>query len=175
MNKKRVRPLYRLDGLHVRMRVQRRKHIALHAARRRRQRGQRSAGAWASCTTRWPMAGRFACSRVVDQWSRQSPILEVASRLSGVTLGQPSARSRAANGPWPDRSPSIMAPSSCHGPSRTGPFTAACNSPSSGPGNPWEEPSLSLLTGASAWAGFLIAMGLWARSVWSLLYGSERR
>jgi putative transposase len=30
VNRKRVRRLYRLDGLHLRMRVRRRKHIALH-------------------------------------------------------------------------------------------------------------------------------------------------
>ena len=30
MNKKRVRRLYRLDGLPLRMRVRRRKHIAVH-------------------------------------------------------------------------------------------------------------------------------------------------
>ena len=64
MNKKRVRRLYRLDGLQLRMRVRRRKHIALHrgpgaGARRARP----SAGAWTSSTMRWLMADRFGCSR----------------------------------------------------------------------------------------------------------------
>lgn len=58
VNRKRVRRLYRLEGLQVRMRVRRRKHMALH-------RGP------APTPWRWsmdfvhdqPMAGRFACSR----------------------------------------------------------------------------------------------------------------
>ena len=32
------------------------------AGRRRRQRARPSAGAWTSCTTRWPTGARFACS-----------------------------------------------------------------------------------------------------------------
>jgi putative transposase len=36
---------------------------------------------------RSPMDGRFRVLTVVDQWSRQSPILEAASSLSGTTVG----------------------------------------------------------------------------------------
>ena len=88
MNRKRVRRLYRLDGLQLRMRIRRRKHIALH-------RGP------APCPTgpreRWSMDfvhdaladGRpFRILTVVDQWSRSSPLLEVASRMSGYTVGE---------------------------------------------------------------------------------------
>src|SRR5262245_13221796 len=88
VNRKRVRRLYRLDGLQVRMRVRRRKHIALH-------RGP------APCPTgpreRWSMDfvhdaladGRpFRILTVVDQWSRSSPLLEVASRMSGRTVSE---------------------------------------------------------------------------------------
>ena len=87
MNKKRVRRLYRLDGLQLRMRVRRRKHIALHRG---------PAPVPAGPTERWSMDfvhdaladGRpFRVLTVVDQWSRQSPILEVASSLSGATVG----------------------------------------------------------------------------------------
>jgi len=88
VNRTRVRRLYRLDGLQLRMRVRRRKHIALH-------RGP------APCPTgpqeRWSMDfvhdaladGRpFRILTVVDQWSRSSPVLEVASRMSGSAVGE---------------------------------------------------------------------------------------
>jgi putative transposase len=87
VNKKRVRRLYRLDGLQLRMRVRRRKHIALHRG---------PAPVPLGPTERWSMdfvhdalaEGRpFRVLTVVDPWSRQTPILEVASRLSGATVG----------------------------------------------------------------------------------------
>src|SRR5206468_9995475 len=98
VNRKRVRRLYRLDGLQVRMRVRRRKHIALHRG---------PAPAPAGPTERWSMDfvhdaladGRpFRILTVVDTWSRHSPVLEVASRMSGHTVGRglgPRARDRA--------------------------------------------------------------------------------
>ena len=88
VNRKRVRRLYRLDGLQVRMRVRRRKHIALHRG---------PAPVPAGPTERWSMDfvhdaladGRpFRILTVVDQWSRSSPLLEVASRMSGQTVGE---------------------------------------------------------------------------------------
>jgi putative transposase len=62
VNRKRVRRLYRLQGLQVRMRVRRRKHMCL-------QRGPvplgtrtcMNAGAWTSCTMRCSTADRFGC------------------------------------------------------------------------------------------------------------------
>jgi putative transposase len=87
VNKKRVRRLYRLEGLQLRMRVRRRKHIALH-----RGPAPRPAGP----TERWSMDfvhdaladGRaFRVLTVVDQWSRHSPLLEVASSISGRGVG----------------------------------------------------------------------------------------
>ena len=86
MNKKRVRRLYRLDGLQLRMRVRRRKHIALHRG---------PAPAPVGPTERWSMdfvhdaladGRQFRVLTVVDQWSRQSPMLEVASSMSGHTV-----------------------------------------------------------------------------------------
>jgi putative transposase len=87
INKKRMRRLYRLEGLQLRMRVRRRKHIALHRG---------PAPVPAGPTERWSMdfvhdaladGRQFRVLTVVDQWSRQSPILEVASSLSGLTVG----------------------------------------------------------------------------------------
>ena len=86
MNHKRVRRLYRLEGLQLRMRVRRRKHIALHRG---------PAPVASGPTERWSMDfvhdaladGRaFRVLTVVDQWSRQSPVLEVASSQSGKTV-----------------------------------------------------------------------------------------
>jgi putative transposase len=87
VNRKRVRRLYRLDGLQLRMRVRRRKHIALHRG---------PAPVPAGPTERWSMdfvhdaladGSPFRVLTVVDQWSRQSPILEAASSMSGRTVG----------------------------------------------------------------------------------------
>ena len=96
MNRKRVRRLYRLEGLQLRMRVRRRKHIALH----------RGPAPIPACPTeRWSMdfvhdtlADRrpFRVLTVVDNWSRQSPMLEVDFRMSGERVGQ--ALDRALNG-----------------------------------------------------------------------------
>ncbi len=59
INRKRVRRLYRLEGLQVRMRVRRRKHMALHRGPAPVPAGPASAGAWTSYMTPWPMVGRF--------------------------------------------------------------------------------------------------------------------
>jgi putative transposase len=100
VNKKRVRRLYRLDGLQLRMRVRRRKHIALHRGPAPQPVGP---------VDRWSMDfvhdaltnGRpFRVLTVVDQWSRQSPLLEVASSMSGLSVGQALDRALRA-GPAP--------------------------------------------------------------------------
>lgn len=83
VNKKRVRRLYRLDGLQVRMRVRRRKHMALHRGPAPMPTGPEQ---------RWSMDfvhdqlfdGRpFRVLTVVDQWSRQSPVLEAGTSFTG--------------------------------------------------------------------------------------------
>lgn len=88
VNRKRVRRLYRLEGLQLRLRVRRRKHLALHRG---------PAPMPAGPTERWAMDfvhdtlanGRpFRVLTVVDHWSRQSPVLEVAFRMSGATVGE---------------------------------------------------------------------------------------
>ena len=88
VNRKRVRRLYRLQGLQLRMRVRRRKHMCLH-------RGPVPA---ASRThERWSMDfvhdalfdGRaFRALTVVDQYSRQSPVLEPAFAHSGRSVAE---------------------------------------------------------------------------------------
>ncbi len=88
VNLKRVRRLYRLEGLQLRLRVRRRKHASLH-------RGIPPAASQAH--ERWSMDfvhdalldGRpFRVLTVVDQWSRWSPILEVAQGMSGKAVAE---------------------------------------------------------------------------------------
>jgi putative transposase len=98
VNKKRVRRLYRLEGLQVRMRVRRRKHTAL-------QRGP--APVATGPRQRWSMdfvhdelsGGRaFRVLTVVDQWSRESPILECGFSLTGKHVVAALERVRALVG-----------------------------------------------------------------------------
>ena len=100
VNRKRVRRLYRLEGLQLRIRVRRRKHIALHRG---------PAPVPVGPTERWSMDfvhdtladGRpFRVLTVVDNWSRQSPILEAGVRMSGARVGDALDRVlRGARGP----------------------------------------------------------------------------
>lgn len=86
VNRKRVRRLYRLQGLQLRMRVRRRKHMCLH----------RGPAPIATRThERWSMDfvhdalfdGRvFRMLTVVDQYSRQSPLIEPAFAHSGCSV-----------------------------------------------------------------------------------------
>ena len=86
--RKRVRSLYRLEGLQLRMRVRRRKHIALHRG---------PAPIPTGPTERWSMdfvhdtladGWPFRVLTVVDNWSRQSPVLEAGFRMSGEPVGR---------------------------------------------------------------------------------------
>lgn len=88
INRKRVRQLYRLDGLQLRMRVWRRQHIALHRGPAPRP---------VEPTERWSMDfvhdsladGRpFRILTVVDHSSRHNPLIEVGYRMSGQPVSQ---------------------------------------------------------------------------------------
>lgn len=95
VNRKRVRRPYRLQDLQLRMRVRRRKHMCLH----------RGPVPLAKCThERWGMDfvhdalfdGRpFRVLTVVDQYSRQSPVLEPSFAHSGRSVS--AALERVAN------------------------------------------------------------------------------
>ncbi|GKS58520.1 insertion element protein [Nitrospira sp.] len=88
INRKRVRRLYRMDGLQLRMRVRRRKHMTLHRG---------PAPVPVGPHERWSMDfvhdtladGRpFRILTVVDNWSRSSPVVEAGSRMTGEVVGQ---------------------------------------------------------------------------------------
>jgi len=96
VNRKRVQRLDRLEGLPLRMRVRRRKHIALHRG---------SATIPTGPTEHWSMdfvhdtladERPFLVLTVVDNWSRHSPVREAGFRMSGGTGGQ--VLDRALNG-----------------------------------------------------------------------------
>jgi putative transposase len=98
VNMKRVRRLYRLEGLQLRFRVRRRKHASIH-------RGIPPAATRAH--ERWSMDfvhdalfdGRaFRILTVIDQWSRWSPILEVAQGMSGKAVAEALDRAIAVHG-----------------------------------------------------------------------------
>ena len=119
VNKKRVRRLYRLDGLQLRMRIRRRKHMCLHRG---------PVPVPSAPPERWSMDfvhdqlfdGRpFRILTLVDQLSRASPLLEVAFAMSGQRVAE-AIDARPADVPFPRRSPSIMARNSRPRRSRTG-------------------------------------------------------
>jgi putative transposase len=98
VNLKRVRRLYQLEGLQLRHRLRRRKHASLH-------RGIPAAASRAH--ERWSMDfvhdalfdGRtFRVLTVVDQWSRWSPMLEVAQGMSGAAVAEALDRAIAMHG-----------------------------------------------------------------------------
>ena len=100
VNKKRVRRLYRLEGLQVRMRVRRRKHVALHRG---------PAPAPIGPQDRWSMdfvhdqladARPFRVLTLLDQWSRRSPLLEPAFSIRGQDVADALDRA-IGDGPAP--------------------------------------------------------------------------
>jgi putative transposase len=100
VNKKRIHRLDCLEGLQVRMRVRRRKHMALHRGPAPVPTGPHQ---------RWSMDfvhdqlfdGRpFRVLTLVDQWSRQSPMLESGFSLTGRSVVAVLERLAAA-GPLP--------------------------------------------------------------------------
>ena len=144
VNRKRVRRLYRLDGLQLRMRVRRRKPIALHRG---------PAPIPTGPTERWSMDfvhdtladGRpFRILTVVDHWSRHSPILEAEFRMSGETVGQ--VLDRVLDTQAVPRS--ITGGNSNREPWRIGPIGGASDSTSFDQANRRRMPSLNRLTGA---------------------------
>lgn len=87
MNRKRVRRLYRLDGLQLRMRVRRRKHRALHCGPAPMPTGP--CERWSMDVVHETLADGqpFRILTVVDHWSRSSPVVEARGWMSGEIVG----------------------------------------------------------------------------------------
>jgi putative transposase len=92
VNLKRVHRLYCLEGLQVRMRVRRKKRMSLHRG---------PAPTPTAPGQRWSMdfvhdqlvnGQPFRVLTVVDNWSRESPVLEVGFRLTGSSVAEALSR-----------------------------------------------------------------------------------
>lgn len=96
VNRKRVHRLYRLEGLQVRMRMRRRKRLSLHRgpAPRPTYLGER----WSMDFVHDQLANgkAFRVLTVVDNWSRESVVLETGFRLTGESVAQALARASQA-------------------------------------------------------------------------------
>ncbi len=88
VNRKRVRRLYRLEGLQLRMRVRRRKHIALDRGPAPIPTGPTERRSLDFVHETLADGRPFRILTVVDHWSRHSPVLEAGVRMSGEPVGQ---------------------------------------------------------------------------------------
>jgi putative transposase len=88
VNRKRVRRLYRLEGLQLRMRVRRRKHIALDRGPAPIPTGPTERRSLDFVHETLADGRAFRILTVVDHWSRHSPVLEAGVRMSGEPVGQ---------------------------------------------------------------------------------------
>lgn len=88
VNHKRVRRLYRLDGLQLRMRVRRRKHMCLHRGTPPRPNGPGERLSMDFVHDQLFDGRRIRVLTVVDQWSRESPILGARFSFSGQTVAE---------------------------------------------------------------------------------------
>jgi len=126
VNRKRVHRLYRLEGLQVRMRMRRRKRLSLHRgpAPRPTAVGER----WSMDFVHDQLANgqAFRVLTVVDNWSRESVLLETGFRLTGDSVARPwPASARIA--PYLARSLSITVASSLRKRLTNGPGRTVCN------------------------------------------------
>ena len=102
VNTKRVRRLYRLEGLQVRMRVRRRKHRALHRGPAPLAQGPRERWSMDFVHDQLTDNRAFRVLTVVDQWSRSSPILRCGLSRRGSDVAE--ALDRAIGHGTPPRS-----------------------------------------------------------------------
>ena len=88
VGKKRVYRLYRLEGLQLRMKVKRRKRIALQRGRVGRPTGPDQHWSMDFVHDQMHDGRKFRILTVIDQWSRESVSLEANFRLTGRCVGQ---------------------------------------------------------------------------------------
>lgn len=100
VGKKRVYRLYRQQGLQLRMKVKRRKRIALLRGRPQAPTGPNQHWSMDFVHDQMQDGRAFRILAVIDQWSRESVCLEANFRLSGRCVGQALDRLAAQRG-WP--------------------------------------------------------------------------
>jgi putative transposase len=85
-NKKRVHRLYRLEGLQVRMRNRRKKRLSLHRGAVPPASGPNQYWSMDFVHDQLASGRSFRVLTVIDQWSRESVLLEVNVSLTGQTV-----------------------------------------------------------------------------------------
>lgn len=86
VGRKRVRRLYRLQGLQLRMRCRRRKKMSLHRGPIPRPTGQGQYWAMDFVHDQLASGRKFRVLTVIDKWSRESVLLEVDFALTGASV-----------------------------------------------------------------------------------------
>ncbi|SUA78818.1 Transposase and inactivated derivatives, IS30 family [Pandoraea pnomenusa] len=101
VGKKRVYRLYSLEGLQLRMKVKRRKRIALLRGKPPVPTGPNQHWSMDFVHDQMLDGRRFRILTVIDQWSRESVCLEANFRQTGRAVGQALDRSALLRG-WPE-------------------------------------------------------------------------
>ncbi len=100
VGKKRVYRLYRLEGLQLRIKVQRRKRISLERGRPTLATGPNQQWSMAFVHDQMLDGRAFRVLTVIDQWSRESLSLQANFRLTGWCVGK-ALDEAALQGGWP--------------------------------------------------------------------------
>ena len=100
VGKKRVYRLYRLEGLQLRVKVKRRKHISLQRGRPAPATGPNQHWSMDFVHDQMLDGRAFRVLTVIDQWSRESVSLEANFRLTGRCVGQALDQAAMVRG-WP--------------------------------------------------------------------------
>jgi putative transposase len=127
VGKKRVYRLYRLEGLQLRMKVKRRKRIALLRGKVAPATGPNQHWSMDFMHDQMHDGRRFRILTVIDQWSRESVSLEANFRLTGRCVGQALDQAASQRG-WPSAITVDNAPSSPRRRWTNGPTGAASSS-----------------------------------------------
>jgi transposase InsO family protein len=144
-NKKRIHRLYRLEGLQVRMRARRKKRLSLHRGIVPPANGRDQAWSMDVVHDQLITGRAFRVLTVIDQWSRESVLMEANVALTGQSVVE-ALEALAARRPLPKRSRSITALSSHRRPSMNGRTVVASRSTSFGPASRWRTRSLRVST-----------------------------
>lgn len=86
VNRKRIHRLYRLEGLQMRMRCRRRKRQSLHRGPAPRPTGRNQNWSMDFVHDQLANGRKFRVLTVIDQWSRESVLLEVNFALTGQSV-----------------------------------------------------------------------------------------
>jgi putative transposase len=138
-NKKRIHRLYRLEGLQVRMRARRKKRRSLHRWIVPPASGRNEAWSMDFVHDQLVTGRAFRVLTVIDQWSRESVLLEANVALTGQSVVD-ALEAVSAGRSLPKAITVDMAPSSHPRRSTSGPIDAVSRSISSGPASPWRTP-----------------------------------